>query len=748
MQEGNSMVRALTRYLLLAMTVVFMGIGYIIGSNNMILVAIVCLFLHNVLYCTEHWKQCALFFFFNLTFFVFLLSRPFISMVRGDCWWYFSTEQVHFALTALSLSLIMLLVGAVAAVHLQDYLRNKNTRKEEIKGNENASTFSGNLQIISLVFFYGAFVFFMLLEMEKLIYVWKYSYYEYYTSFHSRLPYVFYEISSMMKYCLCIFLATLPKKNKTMLPFILYLVSAMPAMLMGLRNPIVLNALFILVYYLIRDILQDTKKWFGRAERIFLMIALPIGVLFLGAFNYIREGAKINAKGPVGLVVDFFYKQGVSFDVLNIGYGATSGLPQRAFRNYTFGNIIDYFMHGTIAQKLFGASALQSGNNLDMALNSNSYAHNMSYVARGQEYLDGHGWGSSYLLETFTDFGYIGIIIFSLILGFIFVAALRWFQKNQMLRIIILLSLTSIFFVPRAETTGWIMFLLTLQFWAAILICFGGAWLVTKKWGSLFIDFERRRAKMDEQIKKDILKGLWKWKWLMLILTIILSLSIILLAKFRNGDFTPNGTTQKEIYSSSQMWYVEKNSASNKGADTYTDILKTDMVLKDFYEQLLEDYSKNQLYQLLVMDLQYSTLKEEDMDFYKFRKYIKFNNGTDGQTFSFYVESLDEQLSKRMVQAAEDYINNTLGPVLTDCSAKKIGALDTSFDIRKNSVGIVNVYSHKNLPGIELCSFVIISMLLVCFGVSIITGLQSSAKLKKIPEESLEEKSPEGKSLE
>ena len=66
----------------------------------------------------------------------------------------------------------------------------------------------------------------------------------------------------------------------------------------------------------------------------------------------------------------------------------------------------------------------ESGNTVDMALNSNSYTHAMSYVSRGQEYLDGHGWGSSYLLETYTDYGWIGIVLFSLAIGFVLVYAL------------------------------------------------------------------------------------------------------------------------------------------------------------------------------------------------------------------------------------------------------------------------------------------------------------------------------------
>ena len=40
----------------------------------------------------------------------------------------------------------------------------------------------------------------------------------------------------------------------------------------------------------------------------------------------------------------------------------------------------------------------------------------------GDDYLQGHGIGSSYIMELFTDYRYIGVFVFSIILGIILVA--------------------------------------------------------------------------------------------------------------------------------------------------------------------------------------------------------------------------------------------------------------------------------------------------------------------------------------
>ena len=100
-------------------------------------------------------------------------------------------------------------------------------------------------------------------EIEPLIVIKPGHYLEYYSSFQSRIPDVFHTIASFMKYSLCNFLATLPSKKKAFIPLAIFELSAVPSLILGVRNPIMLNSVFILVYYLLRDILKDEKKWIG-----------------------------------------------------------------------------------------------------------------------------------------------------------------------------------------------------------------------------------------------------------------------------------------------------------------------------------------------------------------------------------------------------------------------------------------------------------------------------------------------------
>ena len=100
-----------------------------------------------------------------------------------------------------------------------------------------------------------------------------------------------------------------------------------------------------------------------------------------------------------------------------------------------------------------------------------------------EDYLKGRGYGSSYLIENYVDFGYIGVAIFSLILGILLVYMLRRFGRNTLIDTIVLVSLTTIFFIPRAEATGWLTFIVTAQFWIGIAACYLGTYICTKlKW--------------------------------------------------------------------------------------------------------------------------------------------------------------------------------------------------------------------------------------------------------------------------
>lgn len=447
-------------------------IGLVLRSYNVILISIISLLINNILFSLERINERIVFLLFHITFFTFLLSRPLIKALNHKRWWYIDgVYDAKFALSAIIISLLSLFLGAFIVECILGTVRQYESKQKKYQ-----EIFSNILQNVALVVFIIAYIFCCIEELEKLSFMSGKDYLEYYTSFQSVLPCIVHTLASFMKYALCIFLATLPSKIKCFFPLLLFWLSGIPDLIIGMRNPIMLNSVFIFVYYCYRMYINQEEKWIGKCEKGLLAIGIPSALIFMGKYSQIRGGETVIKTGIMQSIIDFFYGQGVTFDVLMIGYRSLPYLPHDEWGSYTFSGIIDYILYGSIGQKIFHLGTLPSGNNIINATIGHNFSHNMSYIALGEEYLKGKGWGSSYLLELYADFGYMGVAIFSLILGAILLKCFGVFKHSLLGKVFMFNILLTIFFIPRAEATGWLNFIVTLQFW----VCLLGCWMLSK----------------------------------------------------------------------------------------------------------------------------------------------------------------------------------------------------------------------------------------------------------------------------
>ena len=105
--------------------------------------------------------------------------------------------------------------------------------------------------------------------------------------------------------------------------------------------------------------------------------------------------------------------------------------------NYTLGGaFLDYLLHGSVAQLFFNAAAIPSNN---MAQNYNGKPNESSFIlccnGRVRDIFEGHGTGSSYILELYTDFDLLGIALFSVVLGIFLVWILTAMKKSFIIRV-------------------------------------------------------------------------------------------------------------------------------------------------------------------------------------------------------------------------------------------------------------------------------------------------------------------------
>lgn len=426
-------------------------------------------------FSTEKLKDRFLLLAFQCVIFVFLLCRPILNIFMGRKWYqYFNADTIWFSFSSISCSLIMLALGSFFAEHCYDKRSAKNKSPRLAPGRQDPEDF----RLVSLLAYLFCMIFFLIGEMDKLIFMHNRNYQEFYTGYHSQLPFFVGTFAAMMPFSMAIYLSTLPRKKSAFCVLLLYILSALPQFLIGIRNPLVLHCLLALFYYILRDTMGDSEIWFGKWEKRLLLLVVPAGTLVLSSLNYIRLGDKQASSGIFSSIIDLFYKQGVTFNTLSDGYTVMYDLPV-GDKCFTLGPFIDYLQRNRIGCMLLGLTPFPHGNSVSHALYGNNLSHTLSYTLLS-DYLEGHGTGSCYILELYIDFGFPGILIGNLLLGFGLTSMIREFSESWLSRTIILICLTGLFFIPRAEATGWLLFLIQPHFWLITGACIIGAKLFKK----------------------------------------------------------------------------------------------------------------------------------------------------------------------------------------------------------------------------------------------------------------------------
>jgi len=403
-----------------------------------------------------------------------IMSRPTIDYFKQGLINTYQEDVYRFSFLAVIVSIIGLTIGGLLIS------KKENNKKEGYKI-QKSRLFINSIRKVSLAVFLISYPFYLIRLIERLMYRVNVSYYEYYADFKSELPYFTYTLSTFVVYAMCIYLATKPNKRHSTIVLGMFVVGNVLNLLIGTRNPFVLSLIFSFIYYFMRN---QTEKgiWIGVKEKAMFYIGTPIMMLVMGFLNYARDGAGIGNMSISELFLDFIYKQGTSFGVLARGYLYGSNLPIKEFRNYTFSPIIEYITRGNLGI-LFGGTPFTSANNsLELALESDRYAHNISYIVLKQDYLAGHGIGGSYIMEMYTDYGMLGLFLLSILMGIGFIFMIKSAYKSRVLLFgITLLILNNLFFMPRGGFTESFFNLVTLQYWGIVFVIFFAATLIERK---------------------------------------------------------------------------------------------------------------------------------------------------------------------------------------------------------------------------------------------------------------------------
>lgn len=479
--------------IVLGILILFFVLSISNQKYNIILTIILLIWIYNILYSIINLKKRFLYLIMNLMLFTFVLSRPTLNLIRGNSVWYFSDIVIQKTLLSIGIAEIFLAIGNYIAegkliIKIQEYVKRIFSFRQDKRAPkiENENYYINNVLIVLLVISGTANIFMSILNYINMK---NQDYALIYTSGVQKFPFVLRNIAAIFPFSITAFLSTMPNKKKTTITLIAYCISNIPLFLLGNRSGLVLSILFSIVYIIIRYFIEkkDTK-WITKRKVITVLIMIPIFIVLLGAYNYIREDKEVKTKSPISLIADFFYKQGTTFDTICQGFKYESKLKNDYnIISYSLGDILDYLMHSTISQKMFNTDSLGTGNNMNMIKESNSMAHHLSYLVLGEEtYLKGHGRGTSYIIETYMDGGYFLLAIYSLILGYYLTNIIGIIEKqDKLVNYIILTTLLEIFLLPRYSASGFFSFIVEPQFWVIPIIIISIKYIIRLRKGKV-----------------------------------------------------------------------------------------------------------------------------------------------------------------------------------------------------------------------------------------------------------------------
>lgn len=403
-----------------------------------------------ILYSIYNFKQRMVLFVFGVTFFTFLLGRT----VLVDIFPLFEQDPVFSDAVNNETNILLLITLCTITIsyavfeHFDKYRINRSYRVMFKSIRPDYENVKNTYKSVSKALFYVTFPFLIITALGRVLYVFKFGYLQYYTSYKLQVPYIVKKIGDFAQIDLFVFLFCKPNKKEAKPLIFLYMFYLILSIGTGQRFEFVCGLLMLFIYFILRN-RQKSEVWLSKKQLVILIILFPVFLSFLSLINDIRMNNTVTVNGLLKNFFDFYYDLGSSSNVLK--YEILLG-HRLSHKFYCFGTIITFFRENLIS-RLFGANSY-SGNTIDHALNGFSYTHAISYAGWGRYYLAGNGMGSCYIAELFHAFSYGGVIVGNIIYGLLIDKLYRFKGESVLGNALIFYSLYNFLLAPRGPYDG------------------------------------------------------------------------------------------------------------------------------------------------------------------------------------------------------------------------------------------------------------------------------------------------------
>lgn len=433
-----------------------LAMGLITVNVGTMSVAVFLIWGAAMLHCISKPKVNVIYLFFLITFFVFLLSRVMVRWItEQEIYSPFSDEVMLHTYLCLFVSIVGLVIGSGLKVRFVFGSQINAPSPRYYSPLESGINLKLLRQISGFMTVVTGFAT-LLVNIEKIIfYGITGSGAELRVNYATALPSIILRLSYIYVLMLCIYLATMPKKKGAILIFIQYLAISATKMLFGSRSDFILGLMFMAVYFMMRDHLNERtfgtdirEKWFGKKEIAVCIAAIPLLVILMVFVEYYRTQSNFEFMGIYETMLEFLESQGVSIDIIGYTYNNVDKLEQPHFL-YLFDNTWTFIKTNPISSALFGTKAY-GVNTIERAVYGTSLDQSLYYIINPTSYLSGRGGGSSYVAEAYLGYGYIGVFVLNVGLAMVLEKIYEFKYRGFTGLVISLLFIQQLFFTPRA----------------------------------------------------------------------------------------------------------------------------------------------------------------------------------------------------------------------------------------------------------------------------------------------------------
>lgn len=375
--------------------------------------------------------------------------------------------QLFKTFLAIVISIIFFIIGIRLPVSSDSVRLNRENETKGVLRNQ-------RLRQSVVAVFYTSLVFEIVVSCERAAFLLFSGalYTDYYVYFSRTLPPFVYKIAELNTPAFFSILALKMSKRETKIMMFLYSFDKLIILFSGQRNQFVRAILMCSCYMILRNKI-DGGDWLKKREKRLMTACIPIGIIALQAWGIIRDGLEFSFSGLLGEISDFFIDQGSTSVVIYKGFEYRNVFPKDVL--YIFSPIVNFFRDNVITRFLF-SFPVYAQHTAEYAVFGNNYGATLAYLYLPHLYLSGIGMGTSYLAESFHDFGWIGIALISLLYGLLLVVAERYLisnDKHVFKSAVLLMFVDGILYAPRSETLGFLTYgvnFTTVCFFALIFV--------------------------------------------------------------------------------------------------------------------------------------------------------------------------------------------------------------------------------------------------------------------------------------